>query len=206
MFENTNQLSGRISAYYFIFLFMSITSFFGFIITKKRVSVLTLTIFVSHIFSPFFAYAMSGDPVWNENILSTEAPAVIQLNSVPLPRTLVAGDIVTLSLSGSVVANPSVPFVTDEDTTLANLVTVINAVATGSITASIQTVPVKSVVINASIAGVIVGTLTIERNLNQRNIRNAVTAVAQQALISLPQQLFASDTISLTLAGSGTPG
>lgn len=48
---------------------MSITSLFGSLITKKRVSALTLTVFVSHIFSPFFAYAMSGDPVWNENIL-----------------------------------------------------------------------------------------------------------------------------------------
>ena len=130
---------------------MSITSFFGSIITKKRVSTVTLVVLMSHIFSPFFAYAMSGDPVWSENILSTEAPAVIQLNSVPLPRTLVAGDTITLSLSGSIVANPSVPFVTDEDTTLANLVTVINEIATGSISASVQTVPVKSIVINASI-------------------------------------------------------
>ncbi len=184
---------------------MSITPFFGSIITKKRVSALTLMVFISHIFSPFFAYAMSGDPVWNENILSTEAAAIIQNNSVPLPRTLVAGDTVTLSLSGSIVASPSATFVTDEDTTLANLVTTINAVATGSITASIATGTGKSVVINASIPGVIVGTLTVDRNLTQRNIRNAVTAVAQQALVSLPQQFFASDAISLTLAGSGTP-
>lgn len=78
---------------------MSTASFFGSIITKKRVSTVTLAVFVGHIFSPFFAYAMSGDPVWNENILSTEAPAIIQLNSVPLPRTLVAGDTVTLNLT-----------------------------------------------------------------------------------------------------------
>lgn len=185
---------------------MSIASSFGSVITKKRLSTLTLTVFVSHIFSPFFAYAMSGDPVWNENVLSTEAAAIIQLNSVPLPRTLVAGDTVTLSLTGSVVANPSVGFVTDEDTTLNNLVNAVNAVATGSITASVQTGTGKSIVINATIPGVIVGTLTIDRNLTQRNIRNAVTAVAQQALVSLPQQLFPSDTVSLTLAGSGSPG
>ncbi len=78
---------------------MSIASSFGSIITKKRLSAVTLTVFVSHIFSPFFAYAMSGDPVWNENVLSTEAAAIIQLNSVPLPRTLVAGDTITLSLT-----------------------------------------------------------------------------------------------------------
>lgn len=185
---------------------MSITSSFGSLITKKRVSILTLSVFVSHIFSPFFAYAMSGDPTWSENILSTEAPAIIQLNSVPLPRTLEVGDTITLNLSGSVVANPSAVFITDEDTTLANLVTAVNAVATGSIIASVQTGTGKSIVINASIPGVIVGTLTIDRNLTERNIRNAVTAVAQQALVSLPQQLFASDTISVTLAGSGTPG
>lgn len=188
---------------------MSIASTFGSPITKKHVSILTLSVFVSHIFSPFFAYAMSGDPTWSENILSTEAPAIIQLNSVPLPRTLVAGDIVSLGLTiGGTPVNPtpSASFVTDEDTTLADLVANINSVATGSITASVQVGTGKSIVINSSIPGVIMGTLTIDRNLTERNIRNAVTAVAQQALISLPQQLFASDTISLTLAGSGTPG
>lgn len=95
---------------------------------------------------------------------------------------------------------------TDEDTTLAHLVDAINAVATGSITASVQTGTGKSIVLNASIPGVIVGTLTIDRDLTQRNIRDAVTAVAQQALISLPQQLFPSDTIHVTLAGSGASG
>lgn len=69
---------------------MSPASFFGSYITKKRVSTLTLVVFMGHIFSPFFAYAMSGDPVWNENIVSSEAPAIIQLNNVPLPRALIA--------------------------------------------------------------------------------------------------------------------
>lgn len=188
---------------------MSRISSFGSYITRKRVSAVTLVVFMSHIFSPFFAYAMSGDPVWNENILSTEAPAIIQLNSVPLPRPLVAGDTVSLGLAIGgvpVTPTPSASFATDEDTTLANLVASINSVATGSITASVQTGTGKSIVINSSIPGVIMGTLTIDRNLTQRNIRDAVTAVAQQALISLPQQLFPSDVISLTLAGSGIPG
>lgn len=186
---------------------MSIVSSFGSIITKKRVSTVTLVVFVGHIFSPFFAYAMSGDPVWNENILSTEASAVTQLNSVPLPRTLVAGDTVTLNLTGSVVSSPSATFASGstEDATLATLVSNINATSSG-ITASVQTTGTgKLIDLSTSIAGVIIGTLTIDRSLTQRNIRDAVTAVAQQALISLPQQLFPSDTIHLTLVGSGTP-
>lgn len=178
-------------------------------ITKRRISALTLAVFTGHIFSPFFAYAMSGDPAWSENILSTEAPAIVQLNSVPLPRALVAGDTVSLGLTiGGTPVNPtpSASFVTDEDTTLANLVANINAVTSGSIVASVQTGTGKSIVINSHIPGVVAGTLTIDRNLTQRNVRDAVTAVAQQALISIPQQLFPSDTITLTLAGSGVLG
>lgn len=69
---------------------MSFASFGSVYALKKRLSFATLIVFVSHIFSPFFAYALSGDPSWTENILKTEAPAIIQLNSVPLPRSLVA--------------------------------------------------------------------------------------------------------------------
>lgn len=106
------------------------------------------------------------------------------------------------------VSSPSATFASGstEDATLATLVSNINATSSG-ITASVQTTGTgKLIDLSTTIAGVIVGTLTIDRNLAERNIRDAVTAVAQQALISLPQQLFPSDTISLTLAGSGTPG
>ena len=78
---------------------MPITSSFGSFITKKRVATATLVVFVGHIFSPFFAYAASGDPSWSENILSTEAPAIIQNNSVQLPRTLIPGDTVHLGIT-----------------------------------------------------------------------------------------------------------
>ncbi|MDP2104140.1 MAG: hypothetical protein Q8K26_04435, partial [Candidatus Gracilibacteria bacterium] len=175
---------------------MSIASFFGSHITQKRLSTLTLIVFAGHIFSPFIAYAVL--PNFSSVLTTPNTVPVVEVVELTLPRDLVAGDTLSITVNGSPLTQN---FVTSSTLTAQILDLQIGAVAGVS---SVYDTVLKKFTVSSTVAGtaIAVGNLTIVRSPIVPNTTvNNIVAVAQQSEVTISQTLFAGDVIQCTIGG-----
>lgn len=83
---------------------MSIVSTIGSVLAqnaKKRISRVTLAVFVFQIFSPVFTYAAL--PSFDATVIAGNIAPVTEVVDVSLPRVLVAGDVLSLDVNSSTI-------------------------------------------------------------------------------------------------------
>lgn len=175
---------------------MSIASFFGSHITKKRLSTLTLIVFVGNIFSPILAYAAL--PSFSSVLTTANTVPVAEVVELTLPRDLVSGDALSVTVNGSTVMQS---FVTSSTLTAQLLNLQIGAIAGVS---SVYDTVLKKFTVSSTVAGtaIVVGNLTIVRSpIVPNTVVNNIVAVAQQSEVTIPQTLFVGDVIQCTIGG-----
>lgn len=173
---------------------MSIASFFGSHITKKRLSTLTLIVFVGNIFSPLIAYAVL--PSFSSVLTTANVVPVAEVVELTLPRDLVSGDALSVTVNGSTVMQS---FVTSSTLTAQLLNLQITSIAGIS---SVYDTVAKKFTVSSAIAGtaITVGDLTIVRSpIVPNTVVNNVVAVAQQSEVTISQTLFVGDVIQCTI-------
>lgn len=173
---------------------MSITSFFGSSTTKKYLSNITLIVLTGHIFSPFIAYAVL--PNFSSVLTVANTVPVAEVVELTLPRDLVSGDTLSITINGSTITQN---FLTSSTLTAQLLDLQINAIPGVS---SVYDAVIKKFTISSTVAGtaINVGNLTIVRSPVIPNTTvNNIVAVAQQSEVIISQTLFIGDVIQCTI-------
>lgn len=170
----------------------------------------------TNIFGVYFTFAAAPaeNPIWISNVINTNKSSIEQVDSVILPKHLQSGDKVTLEIINSwSTVNFTEPFDNingDTETTvmlwlLAKInqwwINWWNKIPWVSATLS-NSWGLSEIIITSSVPNISIGQLRIDRILSPI-ISWATTAVAQQALVSIPQDLSSNDTVYLTLNSSG---
>lgn len=159
----------------------------------KKITAKTLVVtFLINIFSPVILFAASL-PDYTNNLNTANVVPVAQVDSLSLPRTLVSGDVLELTID-TITVTQDFSWSSDEtaslfNTKLDNLV---------SVNSSFDNIAQKFSV-TASVPGTAfdISNLTITRTpTTPDNTVLNVVAVAQVSEISIPQELFSGDTVN----------
>lgn len=130
-------------------------------------------------------------------VLTPNTASGAQIDQFVVPRSLVTGETISLTLGGTGVTTN---FATDTTTTLANLAALIDALPGVSAVGGPTTVT-----ISAEVAGVpfTLSSLAIAMNVSNTNIVANVPAQTQIMQVTVPRNLVDGDNLSITV-GSGT--
>lgn len=172
---------------------MSQLSFSAF---RKRLAILLTGLIVAEILLPGFVYA--APPVFTAVQTTANALAIQQVETLNIPRTLVAGDTVSLTISGTVVSQN---FQISHTATMNAVASLASGIP--NVTATFDSVN-NRIVFGISTANPTPVSITIDRSaiVPTTPVANVV-AVAQVARVDIPQLLIPGDTASLTIDGSG---
>lgn len=165
---------------------------------KKITANVALITLLVNIIAPGLTYAALAD--FSSTLAQPNVLAVAQVNRITLPRVLVEGDLLELTISGTTVSQSFSG--TSLDT--ANLFNV--AIDALQEVTSVYDDSSKIFTITSAQAGVPVGIwdLRITRtSINPTTPTPNVVAIAQVWEVNIPQQLFAWDTIHFTVDGTG---
>jgi hypothetical protein len=163
---------------------------------KKRFSLFLSVLLVAEIILPGLAFALP--PAFTATQTVANAAAIQQVESLNIPRTLVTGDTVSLSVSGTTVSQN---FQISHVATLNALASLASGIP--NVTATFDSVN-NRIVFGISSANPTPVSLTLNRSPVSPTIAVAnVVAVAQVARVDVPQFLIPGDVLSLSVDGSG---
>jgi hypothetical protein len=166
--------------------------------TKRLISSILTLAYVSNIFAPLVSHAAL--PVFQTSLITANQYPVAQIEEITLPRDPVAGDVLSITISGSTLTQN---FDTSIDLTLQFMNMKIDALPGVSSSVDVST---RTYAIHSQIPGIDpgVGNFIITRApIAPVTTVNNIVAVAQQSEVAIPQDLFAGDTIAITVAGTG---
>lgn len=147
--------------------------------------------------TPFVSASLTVDATLASTNVQPNVPAVAQVDSITVPRDLVAGDVLSVSLSGSTIV--SATFSGTEADTVNELAAGIDALS------GVSAVAIgKTVTVTAEVAGVPFELLplSLTGNVPTTITQANVVPVAQVDRIDLPTTVV-GDVLSMTLDGAG---
>ena len=163
-------------------------------VNRKRVSKTLLIAFTFNIFAPVLTFAAPASLSAVETQANVTPQA--QVNKVVLPRDVVPGDTLSITISGSTINQA---FLTDNLDTSNAFSAQIDALAevTSSYDDSTKTFTIWSQIPGTpfTISDLLITRATINPNTTVAN----VVAIAQVSELSIPQELFAGDSLNFTV-------
>lgn len=163
---------------------------------RKRVAATLSALIIAETLLPAIAFAASPTFVATQSVAN--AAMIQQVETLDVPRTLVLGDSVSLTVSGSVVTQN---FQVSHQATMNALASLASALP--NVTATFDSVN-NRIVFGISTTNATPVSITVDKApVSGTNVVANVVAVAQIARVDVPQQLIAGDVVSLSVAGSG---
>ncbi|MDQ1344085.1 MAG: SH3b protein, partial [Patescibacteria group bacterium] len=169
---------------------------FSFPKLRKRVAATLSALIIVETLLPAIAFA--APPTFTATQTVANAPMILQVETLDVPRTLASGDSVSLTVSGTVVT---------QNFQISHLATMnaLASLASGmpNVSATYDSVNDR-LVFDISTANPTPVSLTVGRSpVSSSNVVANVVAVAQVARVDVPQALIPGDVVSLSVAGTG---
>lgn len=150
--------------------------------------------------TPFTAFLSATGGSFSSTTTIANEVNIAQVDSLTISRAFGTGDTVAISVAGS---GTSIPFSTSSDATASAINTWLNTVGTVTSTLSGSS-PNYTFTVTAATPGTpfTSASATVNASLLATTIQPNVFAVAQVDSLTIPRDLVAGDTLSVTLSGS----
>ncbi|MDD2487137.1 MAG: Ig-like domain-containing protein [Candidatus Gracilibacteria bacterium] len=174
-------------------------AYVGNMITRRKISSTLIVTLILNIVAPTLTFAAL--PSFDSTLTTPNVAPVAQVSKIPVPRDLVSGDLVEITIDGTYVSQL---FDTTSDNTLDLFSDNINSLVS-SVSSNYDSTD-RTLIITANVPGIpyLIGDLLITRSPIIPNITVPnIVAVAQESNVAIPQNLFDGDTLVMNISGTG---